>query len=108
MKKLYIAAFVAICLLAISVYRAKLGAQESERAIDKLEGEISALEEELSVLRAEEAHLSRPERIGPIARDQLGMSPVKPDQLAKQGDLAAQINADEVSDESPSHGGGQR
>ena len=108
MKKLYIAAFVAICLLAISVYRAKLGAQDSERAIKRLEGEISALEEELSVLRAEEAHLSRPERIGPIARDQLGMSPVKPDQLAKQGELAEQIGADGETTEAASSGGGQR
>ena len=106
MKKLYIAAFVAICLLAVAVYRAKLGAQESERAIGGLEREISALEEELSVLRAEEAHLSRPERIGPIARDQLGMSPVKPGQLAKQGELAEQIGNDGVVGREVPNGGG--
>ncbi len=87
MKQMIALALIAIGLLAVSVYRAKLGAREAEERIQVLEAENAALLEEVTVLRAEEAHLSRPERIGPIAREQLGMGPVTPDQVAAGASL---------------------
>lgn len=97
MKQLVILALVAIGLLAVSVYRAKLGANEAEGRILQLEAENASLREEVRVLRAEEAHLSRPERIGPIARDQLGMGPVSPDQVATGQNLKERLGSDETA-----------
>lgn len=68
--------------LAVGVYRAKLGAQETAAAIESLEDRIRSVNEEISVLRAEEAYLSRPERIGPLARDRLGLAPPSPEQFS--------------------------
>ena len=65
-------------LLAVSVYRAKEGAQQSEANIKKLEQQIAAEKESLRVLKAEEAHLMSPKYIGPIAREKLGMGPMRP------------------------------
>lgn len=91
MKHIFIVALVVVGFLAVSVYRAKLGAQEAERRIEALQVKVSGLEEELAVLRAEEAHLSRPERIGPIARKELGLAPVQPEQMAGEAALEAHL-----------------
>lgn len=48
--------------------------QEKERAIEKARGDIA-------VLKAERAHLARPERIEPLARA-LGLQPVSEQQMA--------------------------
>lgn len=48
--------------------------EEQERAIDKARGDIA-------VLKAERAHLGRPERIEPLARA-LGLGPASEQQLA--------------------------
>ncbi len=82
MKRLIVISLFVIALLSVSVYRAKEGAQESEAKIAQLEKEIAAEKEDLRVLKAEEAHLSRPERIGQLASEKLGMGPVRPEQMS--------------------------
>lgn len=57
--------------------RLELGVQAQERAVKKLEGEIK-------VLKAEYAHLARPERIDPLAR-RLGLAPVTGRQYLRLG-----------------------
>ncbi|MEM8921123.1 MAG: cell division protein FtsL [Pseudomonadota bacterium] len=80
MKRFLLFALALLVVLAVSVYRAKLGAQSSHEEIAKIEAEIARLEQELAVLRAEEAHLERPDRIGPLAKDHLGLGRMSPDQ----------------------------
>jgi cell division protein FtsL len=53
---------------------------EQERAIEKARGDIA-------VLKAERAHLARPERIEPLARS-LGLGPASDKQLAATPDEA--------------------
>ncbi len=106
MKRLFAISFVVIALLAVSVYRAKEGAQASEIKIQKLEQQIAAAKEELRVLKAEEAHLSRPERIGPLAAEKLGMGPVRPEQLKGEAALQETL-AESASDDSTAIAGGQ-
>jgi cell division protein FtsL len=81
MKRLAIVGALVVAGLAVGVYRAKLGAEETGDRNDELRAEIARTEEELSVLRAEEAYLARPERVGAIARDQLGLGPTSPEQF---------------------------
>lgn len=79
--------------LAVGVYRAKLGAQETEASLRALETEIAEVTQDIAVLRAEEAYLSRPERIGPLARERLGLQPAGPDQFAHPDGLGARLLA---------------
>ncbi len=92
MKRFFFVALFVVALLAVSVYRAKEGAQESEEQIRQLEAQIALEREEVRALRAEEAHLSRPERIGPLAQEKLGMFPVKPEQMKQEADLNQRLD----------------
>ena len=55
MMRVFVIALIVIAGLAIGVYRAKLGAQDNEKRIEALRGEIRDAQEEISVLKAEEA-----------------------------------------------------
>jgi cell division protein FtsL len=57
--------------------------QGKERAADKARSDIA-------ILKAERSHLSRPERIDPLARAQ-GLQPPRPDQLGGLIQRAAQL-----------------
>ncbi len=81
MIRLAVVGGLVVAGLAVGVYRAKLGAQETDARIAELRGEIGRVNEEISVLEAEEAYLSRPERIGPLARERLGLQPAEPEQF---------------------------
>ena len=74
MKRLAIIGGLVVAMLAVAVYRAKLGAEETENRIATLQAEQKKVSEEISVLKAEEAYLTRPERIGPIARRTRGVA----------------------------------
>jgi cell division protein FtsL len=63
-----IASAFALYALKYETRRLELNVRVQERAVRKLEGEIK-------VLKAEFAHLARPERIEPLARG-LGLAPV--------------------------------
>ena len=80
MMRVFVIALIVIAGLAIGVYRAKLGAQDNEKRIEALRGEIRDAQEEISVLKAE-AYLARPERIGPLASERLGLAPSSPEQF---------------------------
>ena len=67
MNRLVIIGGLVVAGLAIAVYRAKLGAEETQEKIDGLKAEATAINKEISVMKAEEAYLTRPERIAPSA-----------------------------------------
>lgn len=81
MKRWWILGLLVAAGLAVGLYRAKLGAQENETRITALNSQIRKTNDEVSVLKAEETYLSRPERIGPMAREKLGLQPAQPSQF---------------------------
>ena len=78
-------------MLAVAVYRAKLGAHKSEIAIDTLQTEVVSLREEVDVLRNELAHLSREKRLDEVAREELGMQPIRPEQIVTPDELSERL-----------------
>lgn len=96
MKRLAIAGAVVVAVLAVGVYRAKLGAEETQASIDDLRGEVRKVGDQIKVLKAEEAYLARPERIGPIARNQLGLAPAAPEQYAAPEMLSRRLGEERI------------
>jgi cell division protein FtsL len=81
MNRLAVIGLIVVAVLAVGVYRAKLGASETEGKNARVKTEIAAVTKEINVMRAEEAFLEQPSRIGPIARNRLGLEPSTPDQF---------------------------
>ncbi len=97
MKRLAIIGGLVVAVLAVAVYRAKLGAEETQGKIDGLQTEARKIGEEISVMKAEEAYLTRPERIGPIARDKLGLEPAQPDQYTAAEALSRRLGEERLA-----------
>lgn len=93
MNRLMIIGLLVVGVLAVGVYRAKMGASETGARTAKLEAEVKKAADDINVLKAEEAYLSQPSRIGPIARDRLGLSPATPDQFTAPEQLARRVEA---------------
>lgn len=97
MKRLAIIGGLVVAVLAVAVYRAKLGAEETEGRIETLQAEAKKVADEISVLKAEEAYLTRPERIGPIARDQLNLRPANPSQYTAPEALSRRLGEEKLT-----------
>jgi cell division protein FtsL len=101
MKRWWIVGLLVIAGLAVGLYRAKLGAQENETRIAALKAEIGKTSGEVAVLKADEAYLSRPERIGPLARERLGLQPATPDQYTSPEMIAKRVGEERASQQQP-------
>jgi cell division protein FtsL len=66
---------------------AHLTDRELHARIDAARTRITQLETEIATLRAERAHLSRPDRLEPLARSQ-GLGPPTPQQLERAANAA--------------------
>lgn len=97
MRKLVVIGLLVIAGLAVGVYRAKLGAEETSARIEQTEAEVRKVTEEIAVLKAEEAYLSRPERIGPMARDKLGLEPSSPGQFTAPEALSQRLGEERLT-----------
>ncbi len=97
MKRLAIIGGLIVAVLAVAVYRAKLGAEETEGRIEALQAESKKVSDEISVLKAEEAYLTRPERIGPIARDKLNLHPATPGQYTAPEALGRRLGEEKLT-----------
>lgn len=64
-------------LSAYALYSTSIETRLVEQQVQKLERQRERLDSEIAVLKAERAHLSRPERIEPAATA-LGMRPPRP------------------------------
>ncbi len=114
MMRMAIVGGLVIAGLAVGVYRAKLGAETTEKRIDIIRADITEAEQQINVLKAEEAYLSRPERIGPLAREKAGLAPTAPNQftapemisrrLGEERSLAPVADADAGAAASPADG----
>jgi cell division protein FtsL len=92
-----IGGLVVVAGLAVAVYRAKLGAEETQGRIDDLKAEAARVEKDIAVMRAEEAYLTRPERIGPIARERLGLEQAAPDQYVATEALKQRLGEERLT-----------
>ena len=97
MRKLAIIGAFIVVVLAVAVYRAKLGAEETQGEIDMLKAEATSIGKDISVMKAEEAYLTRPERIGPIARQKLGLEQAKPDQYTASEALSRRLGEERLT-----------
>lgn len=94
MRLLNIAAFCFAIASAFLLYSLNYDTRRLETHIQAQERTAAKAKSDIAVLKAERSHLSRPERIDPLARQQ-GLMPPRPDQLIAQGVAAA------LSDEKP-------
>ncbi|RIA47752.1 cell division protein FtsL [Dichotomicrobium thermohalophilum] len=67
--------------LLMLIYQQKHETRELEARAAELSREISEQTRALAVLRAEWTYLTRPERLEKIARERMGLEPVKPEQI---------------------------
>jgi len=74
--------------LLMLIYQQKHETRQLEARAAELSREIAEETRALSVLRAEWTYLTRPERLERIARDRMGLEPVKPDQIKSFADIA--------------------
>ncbi len=86
-RRAFIIGLAIIAFLIVSLYRAKYGARDTANELMAVEAEIEAARREKSLLETELAHMSRRDWIEEYAREELGMAPPKPEQLAREGDL---------------------
>lgn len=78
-------------LLIVSLYRAKYGAKDTAAEIMAVEAQIAESQHEKALLETELSHMSRREWIEEYARNELGMAPARPDQIAAESDLDAVV-----------------
>ena len=97
MRRLAIIGGLVVVVLAVAVYRAKLGAEETQGEIAGLKAQVASIGKDISVMKAEEAYLTRPERIGPIARQKLGLEQAKPDQYTASEALSRRLGEERLT-----------
>ena len=97
MKRLAIVGALVVAALAVAVYRAKLGAEETQGHIEELKAQVADEEKSIAGLRADEAVLPRPERIGVIAQQQLGLQPASPGQYTASEALKQKLGEEKVT-----------
>jgi cell division protein FtsL len=71
----FLAVGVLLCL-AVGVYLAKTAAGREAAAITRVDREIAAERTKIRMLKAEVASLERPDRIGKLSTDYLGLAPI--------------------------------
>ncbi|MEQ1670079.1 MAG: cell division protein FtsL [Hyphomicrobium sp.] len=89
MRLLNVTAFCFAVASAFLLYSLNYETRHLEAQIQGQERAAQKAKSDIAVLKAERSHLSRPERIDPLAR-QLGLMPPRPDQLVAP-DVAAAI-----------------
>jgi len=87
------AAFLALAS-AFLLYGLNYDTRRIEAELHALDRSADRARADIAILRAERAHLARPERIEPLARAQ-GLRPAAPAQLGETADVAAMGGAGE-------------
>ena len=90
-KRGYIVGFAIVALLAVGMFRAKEGARKSAGEIEQLEAEIKSLESEIELLKKDFKRARSHDVIARYAREELGMGPVRADQLLDADDVERRI-----------------
>lgn len=80
-RTIMIATVLMTIAAAAALYVETYGTRRLEAEVQAAERRLERLEADISVLRAERAHLAKPQRIEPLARA-LGLRPLEPGQIA--------------------------
>ena len=94
-RRAFILGLVIVGLLVFSLYRAKYGAKDTAAELMAVEAQIEDARHEKALLETELSHMSRREWIEEYARNELGMAPPRPEQMANERDLDALIGLPE-------------
>lgn len=73
--------------LTVGLYYVKTRAQSAKKEAARLERLVENEQATLNILKAELAHLSGPERVGELARTELGLAPIKTKSVITLRDL---------------------
>jgi len=90
-RRAFILGLVIVGLLVFSLYRAKYGAKDTAAELMSVEAQIEDARHEKKLLETELSHMSRREWIEEYARNELGMAPPRPEQMAGEHDLDALV-----------------
>ncbi|MEZ5953352.1 MAG: septum formation initiator family protein [Hyphomonas sp.] len=90
-RRAFILGLVIVGLLVFSLYRAKYGAKDTAAELMSVEAQIEDAKREKATLETELSHMSRREWIEEYARNELGMAPPQPEQMANEHDLDALV-----------------
>ena len=90
-RRAFLFGLLVVGLLIVSLYRAKSGAKETAAELMAVEAQIEDAHHEKALLETELSHMSRREWIEEYARNELGMAPPRPEQMANERDLDALI-----------------
>ncbi|KCZ49931.1 MULTISPECIES: septum formation initiator family protein [unclassified Hyphomonas] len=90
-RRAFILGLVIVGLLVFSLYRAKYGAKDTAAELMAVEAQIEDARHEKALLETELSHMSRREWIEEYARNELGMAPPRPEQMANERDLDALV-----------------
>jgi cell division protein FtsL len=88
MRLVNIAAFCFTIASAFMLYGLNYDTRRLEAHVQAQERTAEQAKSDIAVLKAERSHLTRPERIDPLAR-QLGLNPPRPEQLVSAGVVSA-------------------
>lgn len=76
-------------MLTIGLYYVKTKAQSARNDVKRLERMVEVEREAIIVLEAELAHMESPSRLAPLAERELGLLPVRTDNVVRFKDLDA-------------------
>jgi cell division protein FtsL len=87
MRLMNLAAFCFAVASALLLYSLNYDTRRLEASVQAQERTAEKARSDIAILKAERSHLSRPDRIDPLAR-KIGLLPPRPDQLATTAGLA--------------------
>ena len=87
MRTLTLLAFACLLSSAFVLYNVKYDTQRLQARIQEQERRIERTVTDIAILKAERAHLSRPERLERLAREELGLRAPKPGQFVRGRDI---------------------
>ena len=93
MRVLNFAAFFFALASAFLLYSLSYDTRRVEAQVQEKEQAANRARSDIAVLKAEKSHLSRPDRIDPLARAQ-GLAPPRPDQMGTSARLAASADTE--------------
>ena len=97
MHKLINACLVMAALFSAYVlYSHEHATRQAERTIDELKSKIAAQREDTKLLGAEWASLTRADRLGMLAAQNLKLEPLRADQFVETGSIAARLPSREA------------
>ena len=88
---------VVLASFGSTLYQVKTGIDERQAELRRLQANIVTTQRDISVLEAEWAFLSRPDRVMNLSTSLLDMKPISPDRVLPLDAIPMRLQADEDS-----------